>query len=79
MRSRIGSPSSTAQVEATINRMRGEYTVVIVTHSLQQASRVSDYAAFLYEGRLVEYGPTQEVFDNPQHDLTKSYVSGKFS
>jgi phosphate transport system ATP-binding protein len=59
--------------------MRGEYTVVIVTHSLQQASRVSDYAAFLYEGRLVEYGPTQEVFDNPQHDLTKSYVSGKFS
>jgi phosphate transport system ATP-binding protein len=59
--------------------MRGDYTVVIVTHNLQQASRVSDYAAFLYEGKLVEYGPTQEVFDNPQHELTKSYVSGKFS
>jgi phosphate transport system ATP-binding protein len=72
-------PSSASQVEATINRMRGDYTVVIVTHNLQQASRVSDYAAFLYEGKLVEYGLTQEVFDNPQHELTKSYVSGKFS
>jgi phosphate transport system ATP-binding protein len=71
-------PSSTAQVEATINRMRGDYTVVIVTHSMQQAARASDYAAFLYEGKLVEYGPTQDVFENPQHELTKRYVSGKF-
>jgi phosphate transport system ATP-binding protein len=71
-------PSSTAQVEATINRMRGDYTIVIVTHSMQQASRASDYAAFLYEGKLVEYGPTQDVFENPQHELTKRYVTGKF-
>jgi phosphate transport system ATP-binding protein len=71
-------PSSTAHVEATINAMRGDYTVVIVTHNVQQASRVSDYASFLYEGKLVEHGPTVEVFENPQHELTKRYVSGNF-
>jgi phosphate transport system ATP-binding protein len=72
-------PSSTAQVEDTINAMRGDYTVAIVTHNLQQASRVSDYASFLYEGHLVEHGLTKAVFDDPQHELTKRYVSGKFS
>jgi phosphate transport system ATP-binding protein len=71
-------PSSTAAVEETIGALRGEYTVVIVTHSMQQASRVSDYASFLYEGKLVEHGPTQEVFENPQHELTKRYVAGVF-
>ncbi|RLI41154.1 phosphate ABC transporter ATP-binding protein, partial [Candidatus Bathyarchaeota archaeon] len=54
------------------------YTVIIVTHNLQQAARVSDFTAFLYEGRLIEYSDTKSVFENPRSELTKSYIAGKF-
>jgi len=71
-------PRSTARIEDLIGELRGDYTIVIVTHNMQQAARVSDMTAFLYEGRLVEYGPTQELFTKPVEQETEDYITGRF-
>jgi phosphate transport system ATP-binding protein len=71
-------PIATAKIEALIRKLAENYTVVIVTHNMQQAARVSDYTAFLYLGELIEYGPTEQIFENPKHELTERYLTGKF-
>ena len=71
-------PSSAARVESSIQDMKGAYTVVIVTHNMQQAQRVSDYVAFLYLGELVEFGETSTVFNAPTNPVTSEYVAGRF-
>jgi phosphate transport system ATP-binding protein len=71
-------PIATGKVEELIGELRGEYSIVIVTHNMQQASRVSDYTAFLYCGRLIEYGPTAEIFTRPKLKETEAYVTGRF-
>ena len=71
-------PISTARVEELVLALGARMTVVIVTHNLQQASRVADRTAFFLHGRLVEYGPTLDVFTNPRDERTEAYVSGRF-
>lgn len=71
-------PIATQRIEELIYELKENYTIVIVTHSLQQAARVSDYTAFLYMGELVEYGPTDEIFTNPREERTEAYVTGRF-
>jgi phosphate transport system ATP-binding protein len=71
-------PQSTKVIEDLIVKLREEVAVVIVTHNLQQASRIADYVAFMYLGELVEYGTAQQVFSNPKQDRTRDYVSGAF-
>ena len=71
-------PIATARIEELISEIAGSYTVLIVTHNMQQASRVSDYTAFMYLGRLVEYGPTAELFQRPRLVETEEYVTGRF-
>ena len=71
-------PIATNKIEDLIADLRGEYTIVIVTHNMQQASRVSDYTAFMYLGRLIEYGPTSTIFQNPHLQETQDYVTGRF-
>ncbi|MFX0543525.1 phosphate ABC transporter ATP-binding protein PstB [Roseovarius sp. S4756] len=70
-------PIATSQVEELIDTLRGKYTVVIVTHSMQQAARVSRKTAFFHLGSLVEYGDTDEIFTNPKDSRTESYISGR--
>jgi phosphate transport system ATP-binding protein len=71
-------PIAAAKIEALIRKLAKNYTVVIVTHNMQQAARVSDYTAFFYLGELIEYGPTKQIFENPKHELTKRYITGEF-
>jgi len=71
-------PIATQKLEDLIYALKQEYTVVIVTHNMQQAARVSDYTAFLYMGELIEYGPTQQLFTNPKEERTESYITGRF-
>ena len=71
-------PIATARVEETIAELKKRYTIVIVTHNMQQASRVSDYTAFFFMGRLVEMGRTDQIFTNPRLDQTEDYVTGRF-
>jgi len=71
-------PRSTARVEELIVELRREYTIAIVTHNMQQAGRVADHTAFLYEGDLVEYGPTERLFTRPATRQTEDYISGRF-
>ncbi|MBD3343788.1 MAG: phosphate ABC transporter ATP-binding protein [Chitinivibrionales bacterium] len=71
-------PKSTARIEDLISELREDYTIVIVTHNMQQASRVSDYTAFFYEGRLVEFGPTDRMFTHPEEKQTEDYLTGRF-
>jgi phosphate transport system ATP-binding protein len=71
-------PRSTTRIEDLIGELRGEYTIIIVTHNMQQAARVSDYTAFLYEGSLIEVGPTQRLFTKPQKKETEDYITGRF-
>jgi phosphate transport system ATP-binding protein len=71
-------PASTARIEDLIGELRGQYTIIIVTHNMQQAARVSDATMFLFEGRLVEFGPTQRVFTNPAEEQTEDYITGRF-
>jgi phosphate transport system ATP-binding protein len=71
-------PIATAKIEELIVKLKEEYTVVIVTHNMQQAARVSDFTAFLYLGQLVEYDDTESVFENPRNELTEKYITGKF-
>ena len=71
-------PISTSRIEELMDELKADYTVVIVTHNMQQAARVSDYTAFLYMGELVEYGVTEQMFTNPKEDRTESYITGRF-
>ena len=71
-------PISTARVEDLIKELRATYTIVIVTHNMQQAGRVSDETAFLLDGELVEHGPTAEIFTRPRDPRTEAYVTGRF-
>lgn len=71
-------PIATAKIEDLIHDLKKEYTIVIVTHNMQQAARVSDYAAFLYLGELVEFGRTDRIFENPRHPKTQAYITGRF-
>lgn len=71
-------PKSTARVEELIGELRKEYTIIIVTHNMQQAARVSDYTAFLFEGILVEFGETDALFMKPQCRQTEEYITGRF-
>jgi phosphate transport system ATP-binding protein len=71
-------PAATAKIERLIRTLSQDYTVVIVTHNMQQAARVSDFTAFLYLGELVEYGDTKSIFENPKNELTENYITGKF-
>ena len=71
-------PKSTARVEELISELRQDYTIIIVTHNMQQAARVSDHTAFLYEGLLVEYGPTKKIFMKPKNKQTEDYITGRF-
>ena len=71
-------PIATARVEELIHELKSKYTIVIVTHNMQQAARCSDRTAFFYIGRLVEYADTQTIFMNPNDAQTEAYVSGRF-
>jgi len=71
-------PIATQRIEELIYQLKSEYTIVIVTHNMQQAARVSDHTAFFWLGRLVEYGPTDRIFTNPTEKLTEDYVTGRF-
>jgi phosphate transport system ATP-binding protein len=71
-------PIATAKIEELITNLKATYTVIVVTHNMQQAARISDLTGFLYLGRLIEYGPTPEIFQNPHNELTERYISGKF-
>jgi phosphate transport system ATP-binding protein len=71
-------PIASSKIEELINDLKKDLTIIIVTHNMQQAARVSDYTAFMYLGELVEYGPTRQVFENPRKELTERYISGKF-
>jgi phosphate transport system ATP-binding protein len=71
-------PISTAKIEDTLLQLRDRYTIVIVTHNLQQAARVADFTAFLMSGRLIEFAPTTELFTNPAESLSEKYITGRF-
>lgn len=71
-------PSSTAKIESLVRVLKNYATVIIITHNVQQAARVSDYTAFLYLGDLIEFGETKKVFESPKNPLTEKYVTGRF-
>jgi phosphate transport system ATP-binding protein len=71
-------PAATARIESLVADLKEKYTVIIVTHNLQQAARVSDFTAFMYVGQLVEYNDTRTLFDTPKSELTENYITGKF-
>ena len=71
-------PIATGKIEDLIVELKENYTIVIVTHNMQQATRVSDRTAFFYLGKLIEYGETTKLFTNPQEKRTEDYVSGRF-
>lgn len=71
-------PIATLRIEELLQALKQEYTLVIVTHNMQQAARASDYTGFMYLGELVEFGQTNQVFTNPKQELTENYISGHF-
>jgi phosphate transport system ATP-binding protein len=71
-------PISTLKIEELINELKEKYTIVIVTHNMQQAARVSDYTAFMYMGELIEYGATHQLFTNPDKKQTEDYITGRY-
>jgi len=71
-------PISTAKIEELIHELKSSYTIVIVTHNMQQAARVSDLTAYFYLGRLIEYGPTARIFTSPTRQETEDYITGRF-
>ena len=71
-------PKSTTRIEDLIGELRDQYTIVIVTHNMQQAARVSDTTAFFYEGSLIEYGDTKKIFTKPRESQTEDYITGRF-
>jgi phosphate transport system ATP-binding protein len=71
-------PIATAKIEDLMEELKKEYTVIIVTHNMQQAARVSDYTGFMYLGKLIEFGETGQIFENPNEELTENYITGRF-
>jgi len=71
-------PIATAKIEDLIRILLKDYTVVIVTHNMQQAARVSDYTAYMYLGKLIEFGETKQIFENPKEESTENYITGRF-
>ena len=71
-------PIASSKIEELIHELKKDLTIITVTHNMTQAARVSDYTAFMYLGELIEYGPTNQIFKNPQKELTERYISGKF-
>jgi len=71
-------PISTAKIEELIDELVNDYTIIIVTHNMQQASRTSDYTAFMYLGELIEFDDTEKVFTAPSHKQTEQYITGRF-
>jgi len=71
-------PIATAKIENLIERLKQEYTVIIVTHNMQQAARVSDYTGFMYLGKLIECNKTAQIFEHPAEELTENYITGRF-
>jgi phosphate transport system ATP-binding protein len=71
-------PIATAKIENLIDLLKRDYTVVIVTHNMQQAARVSDFTGFMYLGKLIEFGATTQIFEKPREELTANYVTGRF-
>ena len=71
-------PIATARIEELIHELRRSYTIIIVTHSMQQAARVSQRTAFFHMGELVEEGPTDQMFQNPDNKRTQDYITGRF-
>jgi phosphate transport system ATP-binding protein len=71
-------PIATAKIENLIDDLKKDYTVIIVTHNMQQAARVSEYTGFMYLGELIEYGETPQVFERPKERLTENYITGRF-
>jgi phosphate transport system ATP-binding protein len=71
-------PIATAKIEDLMSGLKKKYTVIIVTHNMQQAARVSDYTAYMYLGKLIEFGETDQIFENPKEVLTENYITGRF-
>jgi len=71
-------PIATTKIEDLMDRLKREYTVVIVTHNMQQAARVSDFTGYFYLGRLIEFGETKQIFENPREESTENYITGRF-
>ena len=71
-------PISTAKIEELIDELKADYTIVIVTHNMQQAARVSDFTAFMYLGEMVEFNLTDSIFTSPRDKRTQDYVTGRF-
>ena len=71
-------PLATAKIEALLKKLKEEMTIIIVTHNMQQAKRISDYTCYLLDGKIIEYSPTAEIFSNPKHTLTRDYLNGEF-
>ena len=71
-------PIATMKIEALMRELKERYTVVLVTHNLQQAARVSEMTAFMYIGEIIEFGATRDVFENPRNELTENYITGRF-
>jgi phosphate transport system ATP-binding protein len=71
-------PIATAKIEDLMTELKKRYTVIIVTHNMQQAARVSDYAAYMYLGKLIEFGETEQMFEDPHEELTEKYITGRF-
>ena len=71
-------PIATGKIEDLMNDLKKKYTVMIVTHNMQQAARISDYTGFMYLGKLIEFGETVQIFENPRQELTEKYITGRF-
>ena len=71
-------PLASSKIEELVRSLKEHVTIVIVTHNMQQAARVSDFTAFMYLGEMIEYGATSQIFKNPEKELTERYISGKF-
>lgn len=71
-------PRATDKIEELVETLKENFTIVIVTHNMQQAARISDYTAFFFEGRIIEVGPTSQVFTNPRNQQTEGYITGRF-
>ena len=71
-------PISTLKIEELIYELKSDYTIVIVTHNMQQAARVSDYTAFMYMGDMIEFGATNKLFTNPEKKQTEDYITGRY-
>ena len=72
-------PISTSKIEELVLELKKKYTIVIVTHNMQQAARISDYTAFFFKGHIIESGETQQIFTNPHNKKTEEYITGRFS